>query len=65
MTCRNTLICDVQNGGRLRACLPGDENVVNCLEQHPWLPLTLATSGALLDFMQTRLLFQSQAFNHS
>lgn len=33
-------------GGRLRACLLGDNHVVNCLEQHPTLPLTLATSGA-------------------
>jgi hypothetical protein len=36
----------VQVGGRLRACLLGDNHVVNCLEQHPTLPLTLATSGA-------------------
>jgi hypothetical protein len=36
----------MQVGGRLRACLLGDNHVVNCLEQHPTLPLTLATSGA-------------------
>lgn len=31
--------------GVLRQWLEGDEDVVNCLEPHPWLPLTLATSG--------------------
>ncbi len=34
--------------GALRAWLPGDRHVVNCLEPHPWLPLALATSGGWL-----------------
>jgi WD repeat-containing protein 42A len=35
-----------RNTCELAAWLPGDRHVVNCLEPHPWLPLTLATSGA-------------------
>lgn len=31
--------------GKLRACHRGDNSIVNCLEQHPLLPLTIATSG--------------------
>eukprot|EP00877_Chromochloris_zofingiensis_P008111 jgi/Chrzof1/3553/Cz13g00050.t1 len=31
--------------GTLYAWLEGDREVVNCLEPHPWLPCTLATSG--------------------
>ena len=35
----------VQASGELQACHKGDCHVVNCLEQHPHLPLVLATSG--------------------
>lgn len=31
--------------GQLQACHRGDQHVVNCLEQHPHLPLVIATSG--------------------
>lgn len=35
----------VQVSGEVVACHHGDDHVVNCLEQHPQLPLVLATSG--------------------
>ncbi len=34
--------------GQLQACHRGDRHVVNCLEQHPHLPLVIATSGCAL-----------------
>lgn len=36
-----------KGSGQLRWWGKGDEEVVNCLEPHPGLPLTLATSGAV------------------
>lgn len=33
--------------GVLRHCLKGDSRIVNCVEPHPQLPFTLATSGTL------------------
>lgn len=43
---------NLQIGGRLRSCLLGDDHVVNCLEQHPLLPLTIATSGQCCSWCQ-------------
>ncbi|KAK9823322.1 hypothetical protein WJX72_001905 [[Myrmecia] bisecta] len=34
-----------KSDGQLRQWLLGDEDVVNCLEPHPTMPITLATSG--------------------
>ena len=34
--------------GKLQQWLKGDDSVVNCLEPHPHLPCTLATSGEAL-----------------
>ena len=34
-----------KHNGKLQKLLKGDRNVVNCLEPHPYLPATLATSG--------------------
>ena len=34
--------------GKLQRLVKGDRNVVNCLEPHPYLPATLATSGTQL-----------------
>ena len=34
-----------KHDGRLQKLLKGDRRVVNCLEPHPYLPATLATSG--------------------
>ena len=36
--------------GELRAMRKGDEDVLNCIDPHPHLPLTLATSGTGLAF---------------
>lgn len=45
--CGHLFIWD-KHTGQLQQFLEGDQNVVNCLEQHPFLPLTIATSGAPL-----------------
>lgn len=37
-----------KEGGKLQKLVKGDRHVVNCLEPHPFLPATLATSGILL-----------------
>ena len=34
-----------KHDGKLQQLLKGDRHVVNCLEPHPYLPATLATSG--------------------
>jgi len=34
-----------KHDGKLQKLVKGDRNVVNCLEPHPYLPATLATSG--------------------
>ena len=34
-----------KHDGKLQQVLRGDRDVVNCLEPHPYLPATLATSG--------------------
>ena len=34
--------------GKLQQLVKGDRHVVNCLEPHPFLPATLATSGQFL-----------------
>ena len=34
-----------KHDGKLQQLLKGDKHVVNCLEPHPYLPATLATSG--------------------
>jgi hypothetical protein len=34
-----------QATGKIQQLLEGDTHVVNCLEMHPVLPLTMATSG--------------------
>lgn len=42
--CGHLFIWDKRTG-RLLQFLEADEHVVNCLESHPYLPLTIATSG--------------------
>ena len=37
-----------KHDGKLQQLLKGDRHVVNCLEPHPYLPATLATSGIAL-----------------
>ena len=37
-----------KHDGKLQQLLKGDRHVVNCLEPHPYLPATLATSGMAL-----------------
>lgn len=42
--CGHVYIWSKQDG-RLQKLVKGDRSVVNCLEPHPYLPATLATSG--------------------
>ena len=54
--CGHVFIWDKATG-RLQRFLEGDQHVVNCLESHPFLPLTIATSGVRLraQDIQTRV----------
>lgn len=42
-----------KHDGKLQQLLKGDRHVVNCLEPHPYLPATLATSGTALMSVHT------------
>ena len=53
--CGHVFIWD-KLSGRLRQFLEGDQHVVNCLESHPFLPLTMATSGTWLRALNILLL---------
>jgi hypothetical protein len=45
---RQRRIFPAQVTGRLVQFRHGDSQVLNCLESHPHLPLTMATSGVLV-----------------
>jgi hypothetical protein len=45
--CGNLFVWSKRDGC-LRRMAEGDNHVLNCVEPHPHLPLTIATSGALL-----------------